>query len=725
MVTSLGEIKGIGKRVEEKLVKYFGSEEEAVDAILSGRISEIGAIPGIGLGKALQIVKNAYEHVEGVSSSQVLKTEDIQNIYNHILRIIRSYARTAYARDKLMLYWPLPPSKREKIERNLARFTESKRIIQGIGEEKIREIISLLGGITPLKKGVVKRKIEGRVILTRSDEAYQKMREQKIDKYCSVILLDQSEKAAEYAQGYDLVLYLQTSGDYDSSLDYVENAYMVPPEWTLNDLVPELTIEFYSANYRVINATCELAKIIHTLPEGEALNEFKSQLNIQALEEVKNLLSLITEDGGVAEGYDAELDRFRHALKNFDTAVLDTETWLNDEIRKRLAESEAKLGGEQIIKILEAARTDSIEAGSLRNYLPGEVTDIILDTIGKAEDRFCKLLNLTAKEITWIDGVFPEEILLPLELNRSKTIELENTLRRQYCVKEYTILKEIAKKLAKHTEVVRRAVQAVLEFDLFFAVGLFSRDYELNPPQIHIESVGIGFEEGQNIFLKERELRGEGKVVPISYIVGDPGFKMDDTHGERVVMLSGANSGGKTMTIQLIAQIAILGQMGFPVPAKRASMSLFDELFYFGKSQGMVSAGALETTIKRFVSIVTNPASKLALFDEVEAMTESGAAAKIIAGILEMLCENQKTCAVFVSHLSEEIISLTKGSVRVDGISAQGLDENLNLIVDRTPKFNYIAKSTPELILQRLYSLSEGEEKEVFGNILRKMSEAE
>ncbi|MHA1578685.1 MAG: MutS-related protein [Candidatus Freyarchaeota archaeon] len=405
--------------------------------------------------------------------------------------------------------------------------------------------------------------------------------------------------------------------------------------------------------------------------------------------------------------------------------MLDAETWLNDEIRKRLAESEAKLGGEQIIKILEAARTDTIEAGSLRNYLPGEVTDIILDTIGKAEDRFCKLLNLTAKEITWIDGVFPEEILLPLELSRSKTIELENKLRRQYSVKEYTILREIAKKLAKHTEVVRRAVQAVLEFDLFFAVGLFSRDYELNPPQIHTESVGIGFEEGQNIFLKERELRGEGKVIPISYIVGDPGFKMDDTHGERVVMLSGANSGGKTMTIKLIAQIAILGQMGFPVPAKRASVSLFDELFYFGKSQGMVSAGALETTIKRFVSVVTNPASKLALFDEVEAMTESGAAAKIIAGILEMLCENQKTCAVFVSHLSEEIIGLTKGSVRVDGISAQGLDENLDLIVDRTPKFNYIAKSTPELILQRLYSLSEGEEKKVFGNILRKMREAE
>lgn len=725
MAITLGEIKGIGKKVEENLVDYFGSEEEAVDAIINGRISEIGNIPGIGLGKALQIVKNAYESVEGVTSSQVLKTEDIQKIYNHLLGIIRSYAKTAYAREKLMLYWPLPPSKIDKIKNNLARFIESKKIIESIGKEKIDIILNLLTTLTPLKKGMIKKKIEGRAIITRNKEVHQEIRNQKIDKYCSVILLNPDEKASEYAQGYDLVLYIQTSGDYDSSLDYMENTCMISQEWTLNDLIPESTIEFYSVNYKVINATCELAKIINKLPTGDALNEFKSQLDIQVLEEVKNLLGLITEQGEVAEGYNEELDRYRKALEVFDTAVLDTETWLNDEIRRRLSESEAKLGGEQIIKILEAARTDSIEAGNLRSYLPGGVTDIILDTVGKAEDRFSKIINLSPKEITWMDGVFPEEILLPLELNRSKTIELENNLRKQYKIKEYTLLREIADKLEKHIHIVRRAVQSVLEFDLFFAIGLFSKEYELNAPTIQNENYGIGFENGNNIFLKEREFKGEEKVVPINYIVGNPGFKMANTNGEQIVMLSGANSGGKTMAIQLIAQIAILAQMGFPVPAEKTSISLFEELFYFGKSQGMMSAGALETTIKRFVSIVTNPASKLALFDEVEAMTESGAAAKIIAGILDMMCENKKTCAVFVSHLSEEIISLTKSPVRVDGISARGLDENLNLIVDRTPKFNYLAKSTPELILQRLYSLSKGDEKVIFGSILKKLSETE
>ncbi|MEX2752793.1 MAG: hypothetical protein Q6366_013115 [Candidatus Freyarchaeota archaeon] len=724
MVTSLGEIKGIGKKVEEKLVEYFGSEEEALEAVLNARISEIGAIPGIGLGKAFQIVKNAYEYVEGVTSSQVLKTEDIEKIYNHLIEIAQSYARTAYARNKMMLYWPLPPSKIEKIKANLARFMDAKKIVQTIGKEKIDEISNLLSVLTPLKKGTVKKKVEGRAILTKSNEAYEEIRRQKVDRYCNTLLLEPGEKIAEYAQGYDLVLYIAHGEEYDSSLDYVENIFTIPSQWTMNDLIPEITIEFYSTNYKVINATCDLAKIINTLPSVKALDEFKSQLDIKILEEVKTLLGLITEEGSVAEGYNAELDRYRGALKKFDTAVLDTQTWLNDEIRRRLSESEAKLGGEQIIRILEAARTDSIEAGSLRSYLPSEVTDIILDCVREAEDRFCKILNLAPKEMTWIEGIFPEEILLPIELNRSKTIELENTLRRQYRVKEYTILKEIADKLSKHVDAVRKAVQAVLEFDLFFAVGLFAKDYDLNAPLIQTENIGIGFEGGQNVFLKEMELKGKEKVIPINYVVGDPGLKFDNTNGERIVMLSGANSGGKTMTIQLIAQIAILAQMGFPVPSKKASLSLFEELFYFGKSQGMVSAGALEQNLKRFVSIITNPASKLALFDEVEAMTESGAAAKIIAGILDIMGESRGTCAVFVSHLSEEIIKLTKNKVRVDGISARGLDENMNLIVDRTPRFNYLAKSTPELILQRLYSLSQGEEKEVFKNILEKLGEA-
>ena len=56
----------------------------------------------------------------------------------------------------------------------------------------------------------------------------------------------------------------------------------------------------------------------------------------------------------------------------------------------------------------------------------------------------------------------------------------------------------------------------------------------------------------------------------------------------------------------------------------------------------------------------------------------------------------------------------------MDGIEAQGLDENYNLIVDRTPRMDYFAKSTPELILRRMYEKSDGKLKNIYLQMLEK-----
>ncbi|MGY5853355.1 MAG: DNA mismatch repair protein, partial [Candidatus Thorarchaeota archaeon] len=113
--------------------------------------------------------------------------------------------------------------------------------------------------------------------------------------------------------------------------------------------------------------------------------------------------------------------------------------------------------------------------------------------------------------------------------------------------------------------------------------------------------------------------------------------------------------------------------------------------------------------------------AKLALFDEVEAITEPGSAANVIAGLLEILQSDLKNCTVICSHLAREIKEVTEVPVRIDGIEARGLDENLELVVDRTPKFGYLARSTPELIVERLAKLSKGRKKEVYEKILENL----
>ncbi len=95
------------------------------------------------------------------------------------------------------------------------------------------------------------------------------------------------------------------------------------------------------------------------------------------------------------------------------------------------------------------------------------------------------------------------------------------------------------------------------------------------------------------------------------------------------------------------------------------------------------------------------------LVDELESITEPGASAKIIAGILEALSENGAT-AVFVSHLADEIREMAEFDVTVDGIEAVGLVDG-ELEVNRSPVKDHLARSTPELIVEKLATENDGD----------------
>jgi len=234
-------------------------------------------------------------------------------------------------------------------------------------------------------------------------------------------------------------------------------------------------------------------------------------------------------------------------------------------------------------------------------------------------------------------------------------------------------------------------------------------------PELH-DGTGIEIIKGRNLFLK-------GDIEPVDYALGESRHNAATQRysSERVAVLSGVNSGGKTSTLDLIAQTLVLSHMGFPVPGAQVSVGLIDEMYYFGKSSGTMDAGAFESTIKEF-SVVTGTGRMALLVDELESITEPGASARIIGGILESLTVNPYALGVFVSHLAENIMEHTSAAVRVDGIEAQGLDEELNLIVDRNPIYNYVAKSTPELILERLTLKAQGEKREFYKRLLEKFT---
>jgi len=102
--------------------------------------------------------------------------------------------------------------------------------------------------------------------------------------------------------------------------------------------------------------------------------------------------------------------------------------------------------------------------------------------------------------------------------------------------------------------------------------------------------------------------------------------------------------------------------------------------------------------------------------DEFEAITEPGAAVSIMAELLKVASERGHYVIV-VSHLGNELKEELPFA-RVDGIEAKGLDENFNLIVDRQPVFGRLGRSTPELIIEKMYMKAKGGEKDVLERVL-------
>lgn len=363
--------------------------------------------------------------------------------------------------------------------------------------------------------------------------------------------------------------------------------------------------------------------------------------------------------------------------KVFDNAVNQAKEQADKELEEAI--KKVDLSGEEVLDLLNKGMSPKIQ----------EIFDEILKkAVGKI------------KENTGI-SFDPFIQKYPLEIDEQ---ELERVKKREIGKKEVKSFEKrvnVASQLQLLKGDVEREIQEVLEFDYHFTLGCFAFYHDLHPPQM---GDGFSFKEGLHLNLA---MEDPSRVQRINYSLESP---------DNVVLLTGANSGGKTTLLETLAQISIMSHMGLPVCAREARVKLIDELYFFSKKRSL-DAGAFESFLSTFMPIVVREEDKLILLDELEAITELEAAVKIISSFIDFI-QDSKSFAIIVTHMAREILKNT--DVRVDGIEAQGLDDEYNLIVDRTPRMNYFARSTPELILRMVYQRSEGKLKDIYGKMLER-----
>jgi dsDNA-specific endonuclease/ATPase MutS2 len=433
---------------------------------------------------------------------------------------------------------------------------------------------------------------------------------------------------------------------------------------------------------------------------------FFEDLSDAELQDLKTALLKVGEDGKPVEGLDPELDRLETALKNLDPILTSTLNEANQRMNRTLEASSLTLSGQELIKLVSGGM-------EIKDLLAKELQRVYTGEIEALKEELSEKLDFQKQEKLMLDSLFSDEISYPLRAEQAQLQLFRQKLSMSLEKTRLSRKRELAKTLSVFRQPVEKLVKEILDFDLGFSIACFASQFRLKMPVI-VPEAGIGFEAGENLFLKARY----GEIDPVSYSVGKTSFSPVDMEN-RVVLLSGVNSGGKTSLLELLAQCVVLGHMGFPVPAMKLELGPVEEFYYFGKSKGTLDAGAFETTLKQF-SVLSEASGKLVLADELESITEPGASARIIAGILEYLARSEESLGIFVSHLSELILENTETEIRVDGIEAEGLDSSLELIVNRNPIYNRVARSTPELIVERLLRKTTGKEQEFYAHLKNK-----
>lgn len=441
-------------------------------------------------------------------------------------------------------------------------------------------------------------------------------------------------------------------------------------------------------------------------PELYVMPLWENRGTLEALAEIGRLTGGSSVAGEILRALEplGEVMTKKKLLDELEEIVAEKEKMLNEKISEKLEKFSLTLSGKELLNFLGELKEGNYEA-IFRHF--GEVEGEILDMINEAERELTEKLGVTVE-------LFSREDLYPVSVPPERVELLRERLERELKVELYLRSREIAERVLPLLQSLRLELGRVHELDFLRAVKEFTANFSF--PKLW--KGGMAFINGRHLFIENPQ--------PVSYAVGKvpEGFSVpgiENIHGERIVILTGANSGGKTSLLELMTQIALLAHMGFPVPAERAWIEPLEELFFFRRKRSAYGAGAFETALRSFVRALRGEGRKLILIDEFEAITEPGAAVKIIGELLKIAHE-KGFYVVIVSHLGEDL-KKELPFARVDGIEAKGLDENLNLVVDRQPVFGKLGRSTPELIVESLAKRKRGKEREIFERVLRAFRE--
>ena len=299
-------------------------------------------------------------------------------------------------------------------------------------------------------------------------------------------------------------------------------------------------------------------------------------------------------------------------------------------------------------------------------------------------------------------------------------IQLNNQLRElevQEKKEIEAVLADLSNQTVPHVEEIRTNQELLAKLDFIFAKSALSRHYRGSEPLFNTNGY-LNIKDGRHPLLDP------AKVVPINIHLGKD-FDL--------LVVTGPNTGGKTVSLKTVGLFTLMGQAGLHIPAFDGSeLAVFEDVFAdIGDEQSIEqSLSTFSAHMTNIVSILNQADSRsLCLFDELGAGTDPTEGAALAIAVLSFL-HNMKCRTMATTHYSElKVYALTTPGVEnaCCEFSVENLQPTYRLLIGIPGKSNAFAISKklglPDFIIEDAKNHLESND-ETFEDLLAHLEES-
>jgi DNA mismatch repair protein MutS2 len=335
---------------------------------------------------------------------------------------------------------------------------------------------------------------------------------------------------------------------------------------------------------------------------------------------IEDLIARVIDDEGqVSDNASPELRRIRRELKGSQ-----------GELIKLLERAMAKLESHQRVADMSVTVRNGRFVIPIRREAQGAVGGIVHDASQTGGTLFVEP---------------PAAVEAGNRIRELQSEEIEEVER---------ILTELTEKIRPHREELAESLEALIVLDSLVARARYAVEFKCTPGDLSDSIDGFAISQGRHPLLIAQGI----DVVP---------FDLEMMAGERTLLISGPNTGGKTVLLKALGLFSALVQSGIPAPVASGSrIAIFDNIYAdVGDEQSILaSLSTFSAHLKNLVEVLSSATEhSLVLIDELGSGTDPIEGAALGGAILEALTA-RGTLTVATTHLG----ALKELATQVDGV---------------------------------------------------------